>query len=229
MTIITTTKEMRPRDSADFYPTPLATAYAALKLLPKEYTPLHILDPGAGSGIWGLAARRRWGYSRITGVELRNIPAHSEYSHWFQGSLLSLPSPRVPVPPFRDAKAEQRAYEQYRFDLWAYQQAVWTWPRVLYDCVIGNPPYKYAEAFVRLSLEHTVEGGYVVFLLRLAFLEGQERGAGLWKEYPPKQVAVCSQRPSFTGDGKTDATAYAVFVWQKGYSGSTSLTWLGGY
>lgn len=89
-------------------------------------------------------------------------------------------------------------------------------PAPVYDAVIGNPPYKYAESFVRLGMDSLLDGGYMVYLLRLAFLEGQKRAAGLWRKYRPTHVAVCSKRPSFSGNRKTDATAYAIFVWQKG-------------
>lgn len=96
----------------------------------------------------------------------------------------------------------------------------------MFDAVIGNPPYQHAEAFVRRSAELLHEGGYIVFLLRLAFLESMSRYTLFTREFPLQRVVVCSDRPSFTGDGKTDATAYAFFVWQKGYSGSTSLEWV---
>lgn len=105
---------------------------------------------------------------------------------------------------------------------------LWT-PSMEYDAVIGNPPYKDAEAFIRAGMKALRRGGYMVQLLRLAFLEGQRRRTGFWREFPLLQVAVCSKRPSFTGDGKTDATAYAVFVWQKGarpdYAKQTFLDW----
>lgn len=117
------------------------------------------------------------------------------------------------------------------FDVWLPKTDFLTWDGAAwgnyrYDLVVGNPPYEHAEAFIRKSLSLTRPGGYVLFLLRLAFLESQSRGAGLWRECPPKRVAVCSKRPSFTGNGKTDATAYAVYLWQKGWQGSTSLSWL---
>jgi len=95
-----------------------------------------------------------------------------------------------------------------------------------FDLVVGNPPYKFAEEFVRKSKEILREGGIILMLLRLAFLEGQERGAGFWKEFRPQTVFVCSRRPSFTGNGKTDATAYGVYMWVDGYTGNTTLDWL---
>ena len=97
-----------------------------------------------------------------------------------------------------------------------------------YNAVIGNPPYKHAEAFIRLGMEALVDGGYMIYLLRLGFLEGQKRGQGLWRKYRPIHVAVCSKRPSFIpGTRSTDATAYAIFVWRKGdRSGKTELSFL---
>jgi len=66
----------------------------------------------------------------------------------------------------------------------------------------------------------------MVFLLPLSFIAGQKRGANLWRKYPPYKVLVCSKRPSFTGDGKTDNTEYALYYWQVGWHGQTLLDWL---
>lgn len=94
-----------------------------------------------------------------------------------------------------------------------------------FDFVIGNPPYREAEDFVRASLYYLRPGGRLVFLLRLAFLESKGRGIGLFKELPPKRVEVCMSRPSFTGNGKVNATAFAFFLWEKGWQGETVLSW----
>lgn len=83
-----------------------------------------------------------------------------------------------------------------------------------------------AEACVRRGLRSIYGDGAVVMLLRLAFLEGQARGRGLWREHPPTRVRVLTRRPSFTGNGKTDATAYAVFEWAAEPARQTQLDWL---
>lgn len=116
------------------------------------------------------------------------------------------------------------AYDQWvvgEFDARAITDpAPGTW-----DLVVGNPPYREAEHFVRSSLAYLRPGGKLLFLLRLAFLESKGRGLGLFREHPPKRVEVCMSRPSFTGNGKTNATSYAFFLWQKGYQGETALGW----
>lgn len=99
-------------------------------------------------------------------------------------------------------------------------------PEVRFDLVVGNPPYAHAESFVRRSLSFCNPGGVVAFLLRLAFLEGQARRDGLFTEHPPYEVSVCSKRPSFTGDGKTNATAFAMIYWTPNFRGETRLSWL---
>jgi hypothetical protein len=91
---------------------------------------------------------------------------------------------------------------------------------------MGNPPYRHAEEFIRHGYDLLSVGGSLIFLLRLAFLEGKARRDGLFREMPPYQVAVCSKRPSFSGDGRTNATAFAVFHWRAGYRGAPLLTWL---
>ena len=93
-----------------------------------------------------------------------------------------------------------------------------------FDLVMGNPPYYCAELCVRKGLDALVDGGHLVFLLRLAFLEGKGRAAGLFTEHPPKLVCVCPGRPSFY-EGKSGMTAFAFFLWQKGWSGETQLNW----
>ncbi len=96
-----------------------------------------------------------------------------------------------------------------------------------HDLIFGNPPYSLAREFVERSFDLVRDGGYVVFLMRLAFLEGQKRGETFWPIYKPHYVYVCSRRPSFTGNGHTDTkTAYGVFYWEKAYKGDTILDWL---
>jgi len=102
---------------------------------------------------------------------------------------------------------------------------LWMEAGITYDLVMGNPPYKYAEEFVRESLVRLTHRGWLVFMLRLAFLESRKR-LRLWADSPPVTVAVCANRPSFTGDRKTNATAFAFFVWQQGYTGDTQLQWV---
>lgn len=89
------------------------------------------------------------------------------------------------------------------------------------DWVIGNPPYGDAEEHVRHALTLAPN---VAFLLRLAFLEGQKRGA-LWDAHPPAEVHVLRKRPSFTGGG-TDSAAYGWFVWRRDHVGPATLGWI---
>lgn len=95
-----------------------------------------------------------------------------------------------------------------------------------FHLIMGNPPFSLAEEFVKVGMPLLHKGGHLIFLLRLAFLEGQRRRNDLYRVTPPKAVWVCSKRPSFQEDGKTNATAFAAFVWQQGYEGPTEVGWL---
>lgn len=86
------------------------------------------------------------------------------------------------------------------------------------DLVIMNPPFSLAEEFVRHSLLHVAPR--VVALLRLGFLESQERAA-LHREFP-SDVYVLPSRPSFA-HGKTDSSAYGWFCWGFGEGGRWSV------
>lgn len=88
------------------------------------------------------------------------------------------------------------------------------------DWIIGNPPFRDAEAHIRHALNQAPR---VAFLLRLAMLESKAR-APLWRDHPPSVVYVLQERPSFTGSG-TDSAAYGWFVWGTS-NGPTELRWL---
>ena len=85
--------------------------------------------------------------------------------------------------------------------------------------VITNPPFRFAEQFVRTALD-TTRGmnGTVAMLCRLAFLESKRRKV-LFEETPLKRVHVFSWRVPMwrngivTGDGKGKMMAYAWYVW----------------
>jgi hypothetical protein len=89
------------------------------------------------------------------------------------------------------------------------------WPGSIgerWDLIIGNPPFSLALEFVERSLFFNDEAT-VAFLLRLSFLESAARfRTGIWAELA--RVHVLAERPSFTGNGRTDASAYAWFVWK---------------
>ena len=203
--IIQTNKPLAARRENDHYPTPLVVCRAALNTLPRAFTPSRILDPGAGTGVWGMAACEKWPGADRDGVEIRaDAPApRGAYTTWYSSRDLLAGALHPDYCDLQDG----------------------------YDLVIGNPPYSYAQAFVERSIGLVRDGGRVVFLLRLAFLESTHRHNTLFGIYPPKRVSVLVQRPSFmpAGDAKenkTDATAYAIFDWQRGYKGSTELHWL---
>ena len=95
--------------------------------------------------------------------------------------------------------------------------------------IVTNPPYKHANAFVEKALQIVQEGSKVAMFLKLTFLEGKARKE-LFRKYPPQTVYVASSRIkcALNGDfniGGSSVTAYAWFVWQKGYKGDTIIKW----
>lgn len=87
--------------------------------------------------------------------------------------------------------------------------------RLVFGLIVMNPPYSLALPFVAAALEVVrSQAGTVAALLRLGFLASRKRRD--WWQSHPADVYVLSERPSFTGDGRTDATDYAWFVWREG-------------
>lgn len=95
--------------------------------------------------------------------------------------------------------------------------------------IITNPPYRYATEFVKKALQIVTKDNKVAMLLKLQFLEGKERRK-LFDEHPPKTVYVFSNRVKCGKNGiftnVRPAMAFAWFVWQKGWRGSTTIKWI---
>lgn len=191
-------KTLPERDPFDFYPTPPSFAACALDqldgierdLLTPKLQVRTILDPGAGTGVWGAAAKGRHPAAYLTGIELREVDVPDVFDEWRNDDFLRF-------------QTDER-----------------------YDLIVCNPPFRHAETFVRKALSLLDVDGIAMFLLRLNFLEGQARGEGLHREFPPYRVVVSSRRLSFTGDGATNATAYALFIWLRDWRGDTRLGWM---
>lgn len=100
--------------------------------------------------------------------------------------------------------------------------------------IVTNPPYKYAKEFVLQALSRVNIGAKVFMFLKLTFLEGKTRYKELFSKYPPKKIWVFSERVMCAKNGDFDgmragggsAVAYAWFVWEKGYTGKTTIGWL---
>ena len=95
--------------------------------------------------------------------------------------------------------------------------------------IVTNPPYKFAKEFVEKALQIIPKGNKVAMFLKLTFLEGKAR-RNLFRTAPPLRVWVSSSRLKCAMNGDFDAiggsaTAYAWFVWQKGYKGDTIIKW----
>lgn len=93
--------------------------------------------------------------------------------------------------------------------------------------IITNPPYSKAHEFVEQALRMVREGGKVAMFLKLTFLEGQKRSE-LFKRNPPIRVWVSRSRLKCAINGDFDsvgssATAYAWFIWEKGYKGTPEI------
>ena len=93
--------------------------------------------------------------------------------------------------------------------------------RSSFDVIAGNPPYKNAISHAEQGLRIVKPGGYVAYLLRMGFLASKGR-APFWEKNPCRRVYILDERPSYT-DGGTDRYDYAWFVWQRGWTGATTL------
>ena len=84
-----------------------------------------------------------------------------------------------------------------------------------HDIIITNPPFSLWREFLEKSLS---EADTVVYLLRLnVFGSGKQTNrADFWNAHRPTHIFALEDRPSFTGDGKTDGCDYAWVAWDRG-------------
>lgn len=94
--------------------------------------------------------------------------------------------------------------------------------RSKWDFIITNPPFSLAQEFIDRSLDLA---NCVVMLLPLSFM-GSKKRRDWWRARPYTAIHYLSQRPSFTGDGKTDAECYAWVVWDKTDRQKKGCYWL---
>lgn len=96
--------------------------------------------------------------------------------------------------------------------------------------IITNPPYKYAQEFVEKALDCVTSGHKVVMFLKLQFLEGKARRI-LFDKSPPKTIWVsssrlhCAMNGDFEKYAKSNAVAYAWYVWVKGSASPPEVRW----
>ena len=85
--------------------------------------------------------------------------------------------------------------------------------------IVSNPPFSFVETWVVRAFDD-LKMNRVVFLARLALLEGQKRRDLFWSKYPPARVWVCSRRPSIPPGGlgikaKGGSIPFAWFDWTR--------------
>jgi len=112
----------------------------------------------------------------------------------------------IEIDPTRAEKAREHGFGVYCGDaLVTYMSA---------QAVITNPPYSLAMEFVQKALSRCDPPVFfAAFLLRLNWLASRKRAE--FHRNTPADILVLPKRPSFTDDGKTDASEYAWFIWKR--------------
>jgi hypothetical protein len=91
--------------------------------------------------------------------------------------------------------------------------------------IVTNPPFKIAAQFVEHALRLSP---LVIMLHRLAFLESERRtpileGTGLAKIHVFRKRLPMMHRDSWQGRKANSGMAFAWFVWERDYTGRTTI------
>lgn len=127
-----------------------------------------------------------------------------------------------------------RGYDRQNetFDFLKYKYCKQGWHQTDNCCILTNPPYRYANEFILHALELLPDGGWCAMLLNINQLSGKTRYEKIYRQHPPKTVYIftgriqCAKNGDFTTDKANGAINYGWFVWQKGYTGPTSIEWI---
>lgn len=93
-----------------------------------------------------------------------------------------------------------------------------TWDGII---TLMNPPFSLGLEFVRQAIERTSR----VFSLQRVNWACTVKRYEFFKAHPP-DVYLLAQRPSFNGDGKSDATAYCWYEWPGSGEDHGEVHWL---
>ncbi len=94
--------------------------------------------------------------------------------------------------------------------------------------IITNPPFKLSSEFIFKSMDILDDGGYLMLLLPLRYLETKARYR-LFQRYMPRYVYAYSYRINIGKSGVFEggnAVAYAWFVWEKGSEKETVIRFI---
>lgn len=96
--------------------------------------------------------------------------------------------------------------------------------------IITNPPFKLAAEFINKAMEILEPNRKLALFMPIRYLEGIKRYKSI-KKYPPKEIWCSVKRLTCAKNGdpeifaKGSATAYAWFVWEKGFNGNPQVFW----
>lgn len=107
----------------------------------------------------------------------------------------------------------------------------YTWMPQDCNCIVTNPPYRFASEFVLHALNILPSNGILAMFLKTTFLEGQERWKKIFSKTPPTLVLQFVKRIKCAKNGDFDligssAASYAWFVWLKGVDDTTKIKWI---
>jgi hypothetical protein len=189
-------------ETLDAFYTPDRVARAIVRRLRDcGVNPAGVLEPSCGKGAFVRAALAEWPTADVQIVDVR-YQAIKDTVHSLG----------------EETELHRRITGVHTGDFLGYQKRP-------YSLVLGNPPFSQAERHIAHARSLLATGGTLAFLLRLGFMASQRR-ADLHRSWRPRAVWVLRERPSFTGDGATDNSEYAVFVWGADPAKTTEIDWI---
>ena len=178
----------------DFYPTQPELALAITKLVASLIPmPGIVIEPSAGTEAFIKAAKQVWPTIPACGVDVDSA---------MQQPILAAGADGVYIGDWVEAMASHTLE-----------------PGTL---ILGNPPFSLAELHIRAGIDALPKDDFNVALLRMSFLGSQER-VPFWAANPARYIIPLVPRPKFIPGKSGDNSEYAVFMWQKGFKGTTQL------
>lgn len=196
MTIIYSSKELRPRQDRDFYPTPYEFAIEAVRQIPISNYLTTCLDPGCGDGVWSKAVKDVYPFVNTIGIDINPVDRYilQGVDRFFLRDYLTFESEDLPEIDLIIGNPPYKLAEQFldkSFEL------------------IGNHGY---IVFLLRSAFAESKKRYIKYF-----------SAYRNPVYIYQSVSRLNFYPEMKGSGDT---AYSLFVWKKNYRDFTEFRWL---
>lgn len=158
----------------------------------------------------GLIEQAIWRYAPTDAIQILDVGAGD--GRWGEFAKVACPKAQLTGIDIRDLPKPPMFDSWYQIDA-SSSLGLLEFSREYFDLIVSNPPFYCAAEIIKNLWPIMAYNSTMIMLLKLEFMNSQNRYNHLWAEYSPIEVAPVVKRVEFTG--LSNLNEVAVFIWQK--------------